>query len=257
MKFRISLWWLLFLPLMLLSHMGKTLFFLFLMLSIHETAHILVARYFHYPIRSLIIYPFGLCAQMQYIGMGSVGKELLIIAAGPLTHCCFPYLFAFLCSCHLISSAYMEYLCHLNTSILIFNLLPIYPLDGGRLLQSFYHLCFRYRMAQRLTYISSIIHLILLFHYRIITSASAYLVMGFLLFQIIMCWKNLAYERIVFYHYRLLHPPNGRLRANRKDDLFRAFTNMMKTKRGWMLEDEWLRTYFHEEPPRHLRQIIL
>ncbi len=257
MKIRISLWWVIFLPFMILSHMGKTLFFLFLMLSIHEAAHMMVARYFHYPIRSLIIYPFGLCAQMQYIGMGCVWKELLIVAVGPLTHLCFPYFFVLLQSCHLLSASYMEYLCYLNTSILIFNLLPIYPLDGGRLLQSFYHLCFRYRTAQRLAYITGIINLYLLFHYHIITSASAYLVMGFLLFQIVMCWKNLAYERIVFYHYRLAHPPNGRIRANRKDDLFRAYTNMMKTEQGWMLEDEWLLTYFQEEPLCRLRQIVL
>lgn len=102
MKIRISLWWVIFLPFMILSHMGKTLFFLFLMLSIHEAAHMMVARYFHYPIRSLIIYPFGLCAQMQYIGMGCVWKELLIVAVGPLTHLCFPYFFVLLQSCHLL-----------------------------------------------------------------------------------------------------------------------------------------------------------
>lgn len=257
MKIRISLWWLLFLPLMLYLHMGKTLFFLFLMLSIHEAAHMAVAHAFHYPLRALVIYPFGLCAQMQYIGMGNVGKELLIIAAGPLTHCLFPYLFAFLCSWGLLSPAYTEYLCDLNTSILIFNLLPIYPLDGGRIVQSLYHLCFRYCTAQRLTYITGMLNLLLLFHYRIVRGASAWLVMSFLLWQILMCWKNLAYERILFYHYRLAHPPDGRIRANRKHDLFRAFTNMMKTEQGWMLEDEWLRAYFHEDPPQHLRQIIL
>lgn len=257
MKIRISLWWVIFLPFMILSHMGKTLIFLFFMLSIHEAAHMMAARCFHYSVRSLIIYPFGLCAQIPDIGMGSVWKELCIVAAGPLTHFLFPYVFAWLRDFHLLSAAYADYLCYLNTSILTFNLLPIYPLDGGRLLQSLYHLCFRYRTAQRLTYISSILHLFLLFHYRIVTTASAWLVMGFLLFQIVMCWKNLAYERIVFYHYRREHPPSGRLRANHKEDLFRANTNMMKIKQGWMLEDEWLRAYFHEEKPPHREPIVL
>lgn len=257
MKIRISLWWILFLPFMILSHMGKTLLFLFLMLSIHEVAHMMVARYFHYPIRSIIIYPFGLCAQMPTMGMGSVWQEMAIVAAGPLTHLLFPCFFAWLNACHLLSSAYTDYLCYLNTSILIFNLLPIYPLDGGRLVQSFYHLFFRYRTAQHLTYLTSLINLTMLFHYRIITTASAWLVMGFLLFQIVMCWKNIAYDRIVFYHYRRDHPPKGRLRANRKEDLFRANTNMMKSEHGWMLEDEWLRAYFHDAMPTHREPIVL
>lgn len=246
MKLRVSWLWLVFLPMMLLAHMGKTLLFLFGILSIHEAAHMLTARFFHYPISALTIYPFGLCAQIDNIGMGSIGKELLIIAAGPLTHFLIPYLLHMLWTMDMISLSYMEYLCGLNTSILTFNLLPIFPLDGGRLMQAFYHLLFRYTRAQRLTYLSSILHLGLLLYYRILNTYSAWLVMGFLLFQILFSWKQLACERLAFYHYRKAHPAKGRLRPNKTNDLYRAYTNMIQTKQGWMLEEDWLNAHLRE-----------
>ena len=100
----------------------------------------------------------------------------------------------------------MDYLCQLNASILIFNLLPVFPLDGGRIVQSLYHLVFRYTTAQRLTYLTGIVNLFLLWHYQIIQTASAMLVMSFLLLQILICWKQLDYELIAFYRFRMIHP---------------------------------------------------
>ena len=257
MRFRISWLWLLFLPLMMLSHMGKTLLFLFGILSIHEAAHMIAARFFHYPISSITIYPFGLCAQIDYIGMGRIWQELLIILVGPLTHLVIPYLLQLFCDMDLISVSYMEYLCALNTSILTFNLLPVFPLDGGRLMQACYHLLFRYTMAQRLTYISSMFHLFLLLYYRILNTYSAWLVMSFLLFQILFSWRQLACERMAFYHYRKAHPAKGMLRSNKSSDLYRAFTNMIQTKRGWMLEEDWLQVYIQEPDLGRSCHIIL
>ena len=44
---------------------------------------------------------------------------------------------------------------------------------------------------------------------------------------------------------------------NRKNDLFRAYTNVIETKNGWILEDEWLKTVFHEAPEANRLQIML
>lgn len=257
MKLKLSWMWLFFLPAFFLQHMGKTLCFLFFMLTIHECAHMIVAKLFGYPIEGVTIYPFGLCARMKYIGMGSVGKELLIIMAGPLMHLLFPTIFSLLVEASFISSAYMDYLCMLNRSILIFNLLPVYPLDGGRIVQSLYHLVFRYTTAQYLTFLTGIINLFLLFWYRILSTPSAIIVMCFLLLQIIMAWKQIGMERLHFYHYRKTHPSKGWIRANRKTDLFRAYTNMMKTDVGWMMEEDWLSCYFHEQIPNTLYSTVL
>ncbi len=251
MRIRFSFWWILFLPLFFYFHMAKTLFFMFLMLSIHECAHMLIAYLFHYPIEGVIIYPFGLCAQMQHIGMGNVWKELLIIVAGPLTHLFFPYLFQMFVSLHLISDAYLMYLMRLNQSIVLFNLLPVYPLDGGRIVQSLYHMVFHYMNAQRLTLITSVINLFLLFHYGIVRTWSSLIVMGFLLTQICMAWKQIGLERLAFYQYRKAHPVALPIRSNCKQDLYRAYTNLMKQPNGWISEEEWLHKHFQDDDAYH------
>lgn len=217
----------------------------------------LAAWLFHYPIESIILYPFGVCAQMKYIGMGNVWKELLIVAAGPCMHLLFPYLFHWLQLMGWISSSYQDYLCMLNSSILVFNLLPIYPLDGGRIMQSLYHLVFPYTWAQRLTMLSSALHLFLLFYYDILTTWSAYVVMAFLLMQVVMSWRQIALDRLQFYHYRKNHPVSYPLRAHHHKDLFRAYTNMIATKKGWIMEEEWLQYYFHDPEGKQRHTIIL
>lgn len=257
MKFRISWLWLPFGILIFHSDMIKTMAFLCLMLSLHEGAHMLVATFFHYPIESVTIYPFGVCAQMKYIGMGNVWKEFLIIAAGPCTHLIFPWLFSLLQNFGVISTSYMEYLCMLNTSILVFNLLPVFPLDGGRMMQSLYHLALPYTWAQRLTMASSILHLFLLFYYDILTTWSAYVVMGFLLMQILIAWKQITFDRLQFYHYRKNHPVSYPIHAHHHKDLYRAYTNMIATQKGWIMEDEWLQYYFHDSTLPHRHTIIL
>lgn len=253
MKLHISWLWLPFGILIFHTDMLKTILFLCMMLSIHEGAHMLVAAYFHYPIESVTIYPFGVSAQVKYIGMGNVWQELLIVVAGPCMHLIFPWIFSLFEQFGFISISYMDYLCMLNTSILVFNLLPIYPLDGGRAMQSIYHLLFPYTMAQRLTMLSSVLHLFLLFYYNILTTWSAYIVMGFLCMQILMSWKMLALDKLQFYHYRKNHPVSYPLRVHRHKDLYRAYTNMIATQKGWIMEEEWLQYYFHDfdVPQRH------
>lgn len=257
MKFRISWLWLPFLLVLYDYNLTKTILLMFFMLSIHEGAHMLVAHLFHYPIEEVIVYPFGLCAKMKYIGLGNVFYEMLIIGAGPFTHVFFPFIFAFLLSCNFISQAYYEYLCMLNMSILVFNLLPIYPLDGGRIMQSLYHMVFRYTTAQKFTLLTSILNIYLLFHYRIMNTVSAYFAMGFLLLQILVGWKQIASSRLQFYHYRKNHPVNFPTRFNKSHDFYRSWSNMLKCEKGWISEEEWLRYYFLETEKAYTYTLIL
>ena len=108
--FSISILWLPYLFLLRIVPMQKIVLYIFMMLTIHELAHILIARLFHYPIRKIIIYPFGLAAQISYIGYGSLIKETLILAAGPFTHMLQPLLLSFLYQQGVLSLAFYTYL---------------------------------------------------------------------------------------------------------------------------------------------------
>ena len=116
--FSISILWLPYLFLLRIVPMQKIVLYIFMMLTIHELAHILIARLFHYPIRKIIIYPFGLAAQISYIGYGSLIKETLILAAGPFTHMLQPMLLSFLYQQGVLSLAFYTYLLQINAAFL-------------------------------------------------------------------------------------------------------------------------------------------
>ena len=63
-------------------------------------------------------------------------KKIIVAAAGPLTNV-FLIIYYLISDIHLIDSKIAIYS---NLVILLFNLLPIYPLDGGRILKGIIHI---------------------------------------------------------------------------------------------------------------------
>lgn len=241
---KISWLWLPYLLILPFLPVAKVIGYIFLILSIHEMAHILCAILFHYPIKQVTVYPFGLAATISYIGYGNLIKETIILSAGPLSHVLMPHLFLMFYEANWISAAFLSYLKMINASILIFNLLPIYPLDGGRLLQVFFHSFLRFTPANKATLITSIIVILWVFTLHVLSGFSGFIVLVFLLLQIISSYRKLGIMRQQFYHYRLHHPVQDPLIMNEKSELYRGRYNMIHRKRGWMREEDWLQAHF-------------
>lgn len=244
---KVSLLWIpafLFLPML---HVSKIMFFIFLILSIHESCHMLVAWIFHYKIELVTIYPFGFSADIPELGYGSIVKEICIIVAGPLSQVFLPMLFYGCMMQGWISNSFYEYINMLNRSILVFNLLPIYPLDGGRLLQSFFHCVLRFKRAQRMTCYVSFVLLLILFCTQLMQGISGRLVQCFLMIQIVICYKQITHMQVKFYHYRYLHPVSYPICMNRKRDLFRGRYNLMKIGNHYVREEAWLHHQFSSD----------
>jgi len=106
---------------------------------LHELAHSLVARYKGIPVRDITLFIFGGVAQIED-EPESAETEFLIALAGPLTSFLLAGLFAlFWLLVRWISpplGAMGLYLAGINASLGIFNLIPGFPLDGGRILRA-------------------------------------------------------------------------------------------------------------------------
>jgi Zn-dependent protease/predicted transcriptional regulator len=114
-----------------------------LMLSIvlHETAHSLVARHYGLAIRRITLFIFGGVAEMQ----GEPDRprtEFLMAIAGPLASALLAFAFTggFLALAEVPGAAplaiVLRYLGMINGMLAAFNLLPAFPLDGGRMLRA-------------------------------------------------------------------------------------------------------------------------
>ena len=109
---------------------------LFASVTFHELAHSFVAQRYKISIESITLFIFGGVAQMK--GEPSNPRaEFRIAIAGPLSSFFLSVLFFFL-SGHTTGGikALFSYLAQINLIIGVFNLIPGFPMDGGRVLRS-------------------------------------------------------------------------------------------------------------------------
>jgi Zn-dependent protease len=119
---------------------GALLYFLSVVL--HELSHSLVARTYGVEMRGITLFIFGGVAEMP----GEVPtpqSELMIAAAGPAASFVIGLAFGALGLLARFAgwpepvAAVSLYLGFLNAALAVFNLIPAFPLDGGRILRSF------------------------------------------------------------------------------------------------------------------------
>ena len=114
---------------------------LFMSIILHELGHSLVARRFGLPIKSITLFVFGGVADMEE-EPANAKVELLMALAGPATSIIlslafFGAAFVFAPSEGISPlQGVLIYLAWLNGILAAFNLLPAFPLDGGRVFRA-------------------------------------------------------------------------------------------------------------------------
>jgi len=110
-------------------------------LIFHELSHSLVARRFGLPIRGITLFIFGGVAEMEE--EPTSGKiEFLMAVAGPISSGVLAVGFYLLALIGLAEGlpapvlGILDYLALINGMLAAFNLLPAFPLDGGRMLRA-------------------------------------------------------------------------------------------------------------------------
>lgn len=113
---------------------------LFVSIVVHELAHSLVARAYGIPLRGITLFVFGGVAEMHEEPQNAK-SELLMAVAGPVMSI---IIGALLVGVYFLADAAFSqpvqgviiYLGLINLVLAAFNLLPAFPLDGGRILRS-------------------------------------------------------------------------------------------------------------------------
>jgi Zn-dependent protease/CBS domain-containing protein len=124
----------------LIMGLSGTLLF-FVSLLAHEIAHSLVARWKDIPVEGITLFLFGGMAHTR-MEAETPGDEFQIAAAGPLMSMLIAGLLvgAFWLGAQLgwprTVLAVFQYIAILNVILAVFNLLPGFPLDGGRLFRA-------------------------------------------------------------------------------------------------------------------------
>jgi Zn-dependent protease len=114
---------------------------MFAALTLHELAHAHVARHYGLRTGSITLFLFGGVAELRDEPQ-SPGTEFRIAAAGPAASLVLAALFAATAAAARAAGASQglvalaDYLAGINLVLAVFNLLPAFPLDGGRILRA-------------------------------------------------------------------------------------------------------------------------
>ena len=112
--------------------------FLFLMSAIvavqHECAHAFAAYKLGYRLNSIVLMPFGAVIDGDLRGI-SFKDEIFVALCGPLCNLFTAVFFVALWWLFPTMYAFTDTACYSSLSIALVNLLPAYPLDGGRVLK--------------------------------------------------------------------------------------------------------------------------
>lgn len=118
---------------------------IFLCVVLHEFGHALTARKFGIATRDITLLPIGGVARLARMPRDPL-QELLVSLAGPAVNLIIAVIlyvflivsdaFSPLSNITVLSGSFFERLMAVNIFLMIFNLLPAFPMDGGRILRA-------------------------------------------------------------------------------------------------------------------------
>ena len=124
---------------------------LFISVFLHELGHSVVSKKLGYNVREIILFIFGGVAVLERQPRGM--KELLVSITGPAVSFAIAFIFYFLSFSQIEPlSDFSSVFFRINAIIALFNLIPAFPLDGGRVLRGFLS---RYLSPEKATFVAS------------------------------------------------------------------------------------------------------
>ena len=137
----------------------KHFLFFSLIIIIHEFGHFFGTLIYKWKVKKILILPIGGITILDELLSKSIYEEFIILLLGPLFQIIFYYVFTYFFGFNQILYTY-------HYSLLIFNLLPIFPLDGYKLINLIFNKFFSFKLSHILSIsLSLIVITILLINY--------------------------------------------------------------------------------------------
>ncbi|MBY6035320.1 site-2 protease family protein [Fictibacillus nanhaiensis] len=130
------------------GHFREIIIWFFVVL-IHEMGHFAGAHLFKWRISRIDLLPFGGAAVVDEHGTRPFHEEVWVAVLGPLQHVWLTGAAFFLREVNVVSQQDFYWFFILNLTLFLFNLLPIWPLDGGKLVFALFTRWMPFKMAQQ------------------------------------------------------------------------------------------------------------
>ena len=204
----------------LFTGLFKNILLIYLIVIVHEFGHIWIIKRLGFKILRVEIYPLGGVTVVDKRINTPVKRELLIASMGIVFQIGLGLVFRWLFSRGVVSLNTYELFLGYNRAIMVFNCLPIMPLDGYVFLRGLLELIWPYKKAFYGSIFFSIGVLVLFGIFNQVYAFNNYLILGFLSYKIICSWREFKYiyERFLVERY-IYNVHYSKVKYDKKVDL--------------------------------------
>ncbi|MCM3717006.1 M50 family metallopeptidase [Fictibacillus phosphorivorans] len=188
----------------------------FFVVLIHEMGHFAGAHLFKWRISRIDLLPFGGAAVVEEHGTRPFREEIWVAVLGPLQHIWMIGLAYIFYSLGHLSQGDFAWFLLLNFTLFTFNLLPIWPLDGGKIAFALFTKWMPFKFAQQ--------HFLYLSAFLLVAGGAwqlyqqpnhlnLWVICGFLLVAHFLEWRRRHYVFIRFLLSKLQQNPSKQMRT--------------------------------------------
>ena len=213
----------------------------------HEIGHYLVAKINGLKPVKIIIYPFGGVTIIDNLINTKITKELLIATSGIIFQSIYYSIILFLYHHNLIRDYIFDIFTNYHYSILFFNLLPIHPLDGSKILTLLLSKYLPYKLVNKLNIVISIITgitILLINYYKF--NYTTILLVTILVDSLIKYYKNLNYlfNKFLLERYLYKIKLNKTKTITKIDNMYKEKYHIIKENNQYLTEKQYLSSHF-------------
>ena len=217
---------------------------------IHELGHVISSIIFKYKIDKIIIYPYGGLTKINKKINTNINKDIIVAISGILFQTLYFIIILFLYKNNMIREYIynMFYLYH--KSMLIFNILPIIPLDGSKVINLILSKYLNFNLANKLTIVVSFITIIIfLFSNMYDKNYSIIMIIGVLLNNIYKFYKELSliYNKFLLERYLYSFNYSKYKIINNKERMYKNKFHYFNINNKLIEEKDYLKKIFQKK----------
>lgn len=183
----------------------------FTIVTLHELAHSLVSNYYGYEAKTIELFALGGVVRSEEISFQSPKEVINISLAGPLLNFLFYFLGIITKNILDLEVSLLDFFNYTNLSLGLFNLIPIIPLDGGRILRAYFCKSMDIKKATNTTVFVGKLLCMIIFVIGIILTIESLRGITLIVFSIYLYYKNEKEKEIVSLQHiqRIFSKPKG------------------------------------------------
>lgn len=217
------------------------------LLLIHELGHYTAAKLLKFKVLKIVIYPFGGITKIHDLINKDINEEILVATSGVIFQFIFYLIIVYLNHINIIRDYTLNIYTLYNNQIIFFNLMPIYPLDGSKIINLLLSKFFNYNLSNKLTIMISLIGMSLF----ILTSSynhnySYIMVLSVLIIYNYKFIKQLKYiyNRFLLerYLYNINYPKIKII--NNGNKMYKNNSHIIKVNNNYITEKKYLSKYY-------------